>query len=434
MITSPAAATIAQRAAATIAQQAAAMIAQQAGGNQAMKIALVWNHPQRLTDLSFRFGLYVQGFQALGHEATVVCPRACAAEVDYPLHLAERAETLEDETFWRHLGADVALAITYHRKAAMLAAIQRSGTRTLALSDSDGQVGLRAHPRITLARMWHYQPNWRRRLGCLKYFLGRYVFDARRGQEEDEEMLASTRHSDAVLFHSRPAIDHFRHFLRFHGEENLAQRCRSAPFAVPAAFSQYPLPDVKDDLVVAIGRWSDPQKDAPLLADALAIALAGRPRSRVEIFGHDAEPYFGELRRRHGTVRLRGPQPLEHIRETLSRARSVIFASRWETGPHVATEALSLGATLVGAPIPNLIGLTADDAGGDPHAFGRVATDRRPGSLAGALIEEMQAWDSERRRAQDIAAHWRPLLTPTSVCRQYLQALQSVVGPVEQAP
>ncbi len=385
-----------------------------------MKIALVWNHPQRLNELSFRFGLYVQGFRALGHEATVVCPRGCAAEVAYPLEVASSPGALEDAAFWRHLGADVALAITYHRKSAMLAAIQRAGIRTLALSDSDGQVGLRAHPGITLARMWHYQPNWRRRLGCLKYFLGRYFFDGRRGQPEDEELLASTRHSDAVLFHSQPAIDCFRRFLRFHGEESLAERCRSAPFAVPAAFSQHPLPATKDDLVVAIGRWSDPQKDAPLLARAMGIALRRRPSTRLEIFGHDAEPFFADLAQRHASVVLRGAQPLEYIRQTLGRARSVIFASRWETGPHVATEALSLGATLVGAPIPNLVGLTADGA------FGTVAADRRPKSLALAFDEEMQAWDAGRRRGLDIAAHWRPRLTPSSVCRQYLQALESV--------
>ena len=387
-----------------------------------MKIALVWNHPQRLTELSFRFGLYVRGFRELGHTATVVCPRSSAATVDYPLQVAASPEELEGEDFWRRLGADAALAITYHRKSAMLAAMQKAGTHTLALSDSDGQVGLRAHPAITLARMWHYQANWRRRMGCLKYFLGRYFFDARRGQREDEEMLASTRHSDLVLFHSQPAIECFRRFLRFHGQEHLAARCRSAPFAVPAAFSEHPLPAAKDDLVVAVGRWSDPQKDAPLLARALTLALKRRPTTRLEIFGHDAEPYFASLARRHSGVTLRGAQPLEYIRETLARARSVIFASRWETGPHVATEALSLGATLVGAPIPNLRGLTADGA------FGSVAVDRRPASLARALEAEMQAWDDGRRRIDTIAAHWRPRLTPSSVCQQYLDALASVRG------
>lgn len=387
-----------------------------------MKIALVWNDPQRLAELSFRFGLYVEGLRQLGHDAVVVCRRSSAGNEDFPLHLAESRDELEDIAFWRELDAPVAIAITYHRKSAMLAAMQQAGTRTIALSDSDGQIGLRAHPTITLARMWHYQPDWRRRLGCLKYFVGRYLFDARRGQAEDEEYLASTRHSDVVLFHSQPAADCFRRFLRFHRQEALGDRLRNAPFAVPAPFSDYPLPERKDDLVVAIGRWSDPQKDARLLAQTFERVAIHRPQTHIEIFGKDSEVPFGHLQRRFQQVSLRGPQPLEFVQETLSRARSVIFTSRWETGPHVATEALSLGATLVGAPIPNLIGLSANGR------FGNVAADRHPSSVAKALLDEMQAWDDGRRRSHDMAAHWRPQLTPAGVCRQYLDALQSVTG------
>lgn len=385
-----------------------------------MNIALVWNDPQRLADLSFRFSLYVEGLRQLGHDPVVVCRRTSAGDETYPLHVAQDPSDLDDVDFWRRLGVDVAIAITYHRKAAMLAAMQRADIRTVALSDSDGQVGLRAHPAITLARMWYYQPTWRRRLGCLKYFAGRYLFDRWRGQSEDEEYLASTRHSDVVLFHSRPAAQCFRHFLAFHRQSELAERLRHAPFAVPQAFTEHPLPPVKDDLVVAIGRWSDPQKDSKLLAGTLARLLDRRPQTRVDIFGKDGEAHFGELQRRYPRLVLRGPRPLEYVRESLARARSVIFTSRWETGPHVATEALSVGTTLVGAPIPNLTGLT------DGGRFGRVARDRRPESVAAALLEEMAAWDAGSRRGADIAAHWRPRLTPAAVCRQYLTALESV--------
>lgn len=386
-----------------------------------MKIALVWNHTRRLDQLSFRFDLYAEGLRQLGHDPFLVCPRACAAEMETPLQVAETAEELNDAAFWRPLGVEVAIAITYHKRASMMAAMQQAGIRTIALSDSDGQVGLRAHPAMTLTKMWHYLPNWRKKLGCLKYFLGRYFLDGFRGQEEDLEFLRSTEHSDVVLFHSEPAIQCFRKFLRFHRREDLTSRLRHAPFAVPTFFTDHPLPQTKDDLIVAAGRWSDPQKDAPLLVGALDRLLKQRSQSRVEIFGNDADAPFGPLANRHRNLVLRGPQPLEYVRESLAKARVAVFSSRWETGPHVATEALSLGATLVGAPIPNLVGLT------EARRFGRVARDRRPASLARALLDELNDWDAGQRSLQDIAEHWRPRLTPGSIGRQYLEALEDVL-------
>ncbi len=381
-----------------------------------MKIALVWNGPVALDRISFRHENYQAGWSALGHDAVLVTARELAGSFTGETHLVARREELERAETWRTLAADVAVGITWHRMAPMLTAIRAAGTPVVAIADSDGQVGFAAHPRISWLRIGAYQKNLAGRARALRYFCRRFIASSRRRDAEELEFVASTRASDRVVLGSQPAIACFRSFLRQQRAGDLATRLREVPFAVPEAFCLRALA-AKEDRVVAIGRWSDPQKDASLLAGALAQFLARRRSTEVVIFGADAEAAFGPLARRDTRLRLAGIQEPHIVAETLATSRAALFSSRWETGPHVATEALALGATLVAAPMPNLAGMI------DGGRFGTLADSRRPDALATALATELAAWDDGRRDAAAIAAHWRARLSPAAVGRDLLATL-----------
>jgi glycosyltransferase involved in cell wall biosynthesis len=336
------------------------------------------------------------------------------------IHLVPRREDLARIATWSDLAADVAVGVTWHRMSDTLAAIRAAGTPVVAIADSDGQVGFAAHPRISWLRIGAYHPSLGGRLRALRYFCRRYIASARRQDPEEREFVASTRASDRVVLGSAPAIAGFARFLRQQQAGELSTRLREVPFAVPQEFCERPLP-AKLDRVVAIGRWSDPQKDAPLLAAALARFLALRRASEVVIFGADAESAFGELAGRESRLRLAGIQEPHVVAETLAASRTALFSSRWETGPHAATEALALGATLVSAPMPNLAGMI------DDGRFGTLSGSRRPGDLAAALAEELAAWDAGRRDAGTIAATWRARLSPQAVSTALLATLDGSV-------
>lgn len=383
-----------------------------------MKIALVWNGPVALDRISFRHENYQAGWSALGHDAVLVTAQELAGGFTGKTHLVAQRDALERIETWRSVAADVAVGITWHRMTPTLSAIRAAGTRIVALADSDGQVGFAAHPRISWQRIGAYQKTLAGRARALRYFCRRYIASARRRDPEELEFVASTRASDRVVFGSQPAIDCFHRFLRQQRAGDLATRLRDVPFAVPEDFCRRALA-AKEDRIVAIGRWSDPQKDAPLLAAALAQFLARRRSTEVVIFGADAEGAFGALARRDSRLRLAGIQEPHVVAETLAASRAAIFSSRWETGPHVATEALALGATLVSVPMPNLAGMIA---GG---RFGSLAGSRRPDALAEALAAELAVWDEGRRDPAAIAAHWRARLQPAAVSRDLLAALDS---------
>lgn len=381
-----------------------------------MKIAVVWNHDSRLLDCSFRFEQYVAGFRALGHEPVVVCARASAAGFDAPLHLAEDAAELREPRFWRELGADVAVIVTWHRMAEVLEAMRQAGTRVAAVADTDGRVGVAVFPAFALERFVVTSDGWTARAKAVKHWLGRLARDRRRPSAEDAEAVRSTRASDAVAFGHGEGVRLFRRFLAWHGEEDLASRLVEVPFTIGAAFLSCPVPTAKDDRIVAIGRWDDPQKNAPLLARALAAFLAARPGTEVVIYGTGGERTFAPLAARHPRCEYRGLARQEVVAETLSRSRALVFSSRWEGCPHAGLEALALGATLVGPPLPSLVSWTEDGR------FGRVARRTRPRDLTLALAREMAAWDAGEREPRGVAEHWRGRVAPEAVCRRLLAA------------
>ena len=383
-----------------------------------MKVALVWNGPDTLDRISFRHEHYLSGWHALGHDAFLVTARGLEGRFDGRAHLVpDRADLARVET-WRDLGAEVAVGVTWHRMSGMLGAIRAAGTRVVAIADSDGQIGFAAHPRISWLRIAAYQTTLSGRLRALRYFVRRFAASTRRRDPEELEFVASTRAADRIVLGSLPAIDCFSRFLRQQGTPELATRLREVPFAVPDYFCTIPLP-AKQDRAVAIGRWSDPQKDAPLLAAALEKFFLRRRSTEVILFGTDTKTAFGELARREPRLRLEGMQEPNLVAQALASSRVALFSSRWETGPHAATEALVLGATLVSPPMPNFEGMIA---GG---RFGTLAGSRKPEALADALNEELSTWDAGHRNAATIAAHWRARLAPAAVSRRLLEALET---------
>ncbi len=380
-----------------------------------LKIALVWNHRSRLLDCSFRFEQYVEGFRALGHDPVVVCDRALTEGFDGPLEVAESAAELTEPGFWRRVGAEVAVIVTWHRMSTVLSAIRAAGSRVISIADTDGRLSLRAYPWAALERLTVYQDSFTGRLRALKYWLERLLGAAAGGCSEDREAVASTRASDAVIFGHERGKQYFERFLAGRGELQLGECLAVVPFAIGASFLSCPVPAAKDDRVVAIGRWDDPQKHAGLLASAIARCLDGETRTEVVIFGRGAETRFASLAR-HPRVRLAGVQPQETVARALASARSIVFASRWEGSPHAALEALVLGATLVGPPIPSLASWSA---GG---RYGTVSRSHRPASLARALKHELAAWQDGRRDPEKISRYWRARLAPEVVCQRMLEA------------
>jgi glycosyltransferase involved in cell wall biosynthesis len=380
-----------------------------------MRIACFWGEARSLDRISFRHEHLIAGFAALGHEPTLVTAREWAGSFAGPLQLVDDLAGLESQALWRGLAPDFAVGVTWLGKARILEAIGAAGIPRIAVADSDGQVGFAAHPAASWARIGPRQKTARERVRAVRYFLRRYLASRGGRDSEDATYLASARASTAIAFGSEGAIAAFRRFLEANGEAALASRCFVAPFPVPSEFCALPLP-AKENRILAVGRWSDPQKNAPLLERALDGFLATGGETAVDIFGADGEAGFASLARRHARVRIHGVQEPATIRDAMARSRALVLSSRWETGPHAAGEALALGATLVSTPLPNAAGFI------DGGRFGTLAARHSPGALAEALHAESESWDEGRRDPAAISAWWRERLSPEAFCRKLLES------------
>jgi glycosyltransferase involved in cell wall biosynthesis len=144
--------------------------------------------------------------------------------------------------------------------------------------------------------------------------------------------------------------------------------------------------------------------------------LAADAEVGFDLVGPGGDAAFADLCRRQSRVTYHGPRQPEIVADLLRNARALLLSSRWESGPLVANEALSLGCTLVGpARVPSFEAICAS---------GRYGTACRGGSsrsLAAAVLDELRAWDDGRRDPAAIAATWRPRFDPRTVCGQLLK-------------
>ncbi|MCY3968419.1 MAG: glycosyltransferase [Acidobacteria bacterium] len=386
-----------------------------------MRVAVVWNHGTPLSQCSFRFEEYIRGLEELGHEAFVVCPQSSDDGFPVPTFSPALGEGLANREFWLDLRVQAAIVPSFHQMSGLLELLVRVGVRTIAMGDSDGQMGLRAFPLATIRRTVHAGASDRRQRRRRWARLGfRYLRSFLRRDPQDAEFLRSARFSDALILGNAESRDHFRRFLRKAGAAGRAERVHVAPLAINRVFCEFPDLERERRGLVAIGRWDDSQKNAPLLARALHRYLAGADDDRgqpVRIFGPGGEDHFRDLCARFPNVVHHGPQHPPVLAEALAGSRSIVFSSRWEGSPHAGCEALSMGATIVGTPIPSLRSWSENGA------YGRVASSHRAGPLAQAIAAEQEAWRRGDRDPASIAAVWRERSSGLGVCKAMLGAL-----------
>ena len=387
-----------------------------------MRIAVVWNHDTPLSQCSFRFEEYIRGLEELGHEAFVVCPQSSDDGFPVPTFCPPLGEGLANREFWLDLKVHVAILPSFHQMSGLLELLVGIGVRTIAMGDSDGQMGLRAFPLATMRRTVYAGAFDRRQRRRQLARLGlRYLRSFQRRDPQDAEFLRSARFSDVLILGNAESRDHFRRFLRKAGAGDHAERVHVAPLAINRVFCEFPDLERERRGLVAVGRWDDPQKNAPLLAAALTryLAAAGGDEEEqpVHIFGAGGEEHFRDLCGRFPGVVYRGPQHPPVLADALAGSRSIVFSSRWEGAPHAGCEALSMGATIIGTPIPSLRSWSEDGA------YGRVASAHRAGPLAHAIAAEQAAWRRGERDPASIAAVWRERSCGRGVCKAMLAAL-----------
>jgi len=380
-----------------------------------MRIGLVWPSTNRLVDITVRYERYVRGFEALGHQVVTVCPEPAAVGYRFPVHTIPDLDALRDLELWRGLGLDATVIIAWLGMPETVAAINSACPRVISVSDGDGVVGfLRVYPLTTLRRMVALQTRWGMKARAAKYWV-QLGLGASRATEQTT--IESADEADLVTVTSPGARANLAAVFAYHRRPDLTGKVVVIPYPVDDEFLLGDVPTAADraDRVVAIGRWDDPQKDAPLLAAGIEQAAALRPETEFVLIGRNGSETFARLRERVARVKYLGVQPPSVVAQVLRESRVLVLSSRWESGPIVASEALCAGCSLVG---PSWVPTIPWYCGEGP--YGSVFARRSASALADALAVELAEWDAGRRNPRATAAYFRPWFNPAAVCRDLL--------------
>src|SRR5262249_58146071 len=108
-----------------------------------------------------------------------------------------------------------------------------------------------------------------------------------------------------------------------YGRPELAARVAVIPYPVDECYLRGPVAAAaaRDRRLVAVGRWDDPQKNAPLLAAAVRRVLAVDPAVGFDLVGPGGEVVFGPLARRLPQVVYHGRKTPEEVAGLLRRGR-----------------------------------------------------------------------------------------------------------------
>ena len=382
-----------------------------------MKIAVVvprlW-YSHDTAKFSANLAPYIEAIAHLGHQPFLICLEGSKYHVDFPVKAVPKSELLQSR-FWHGLDLDAALVYTWMRHIPLLQAMKEAGIFVVSKGDTEGRISARVFPAHHYTGMLTAaQTPWEKAC-AVRHWLRRRLFLE---EKSDQEVIENIAVADKVSVDTHSAQYHLEKHLAFYGRSALADKLLVLPPPLAEDFLKAPLRHKKKEKIVAVGRWDDPVKDAPLLAQTLSLYLAKQPKAEVVLIGGGGKAVFDPLCRQYPNVACTGALPRGEILRALADARVLLMTSRGESFHFASHEALCLGATVVGPksviPLPDIC---------REGPFGTEAVGRKPSQLAAALKDEMAAWNDGKRCPTKTAMHWRPRFSGTHTIQQIIDLI-----------
>ena len=348
------------------------------------------------------------GFETIGHSATIVCGPGSTYPPETEAITVDGARA-HDPGWWRRQKFDLAVVFTWmHSHLAVLKVIAASDAFVISKGDTNGLYGARAHPRNTLGAAISSADD-PASAGRNVWLWGKRFVLRREHENHARPFLANLRQAHATVVETEVARENLRRFLDSAGASDLVSRVHVVPNPCAVPFMTADVPGRKERLIYAAGRWGAREKNFGLLEHVLERELSRDPDASAVVAGRVPERLRAPSPRK---IQFVGEVERERLAEIAARARVCLVTSRWESFHLAAHEALAVGATVVGTPIP----VVSDMVSGG--RYGTMARAHRPASVHAALREEMRLWDDGRRDAESIAVEWRGRLAPEVVARQ----------------
>jgi glycosyltransferase involved in cell wall biosynthesis len=209
----------------------------------------------------------------------------------------------------------------------------------------------------------------------------------------DKKMVRGMSQVPVFAAETPLAVARVKRFLRLY---NAAPMPRVVTIPHPANTAEMRLlpGDLKENIVMAVGRWDDAVKGWPLLLEIARRFLAIRHDWKMVIVG-DTPAFSAKASREIASLRdrlvLTGPLEHQQLSGWNRKAKIYLLTSHCETFNIAAAEALCCGCSVVGpAQIASVSYFIGSQSGTSSHL-------RTPDHMTDALIAEVDQWEAGKR-------------------------------------
>jgi glycosyltransferase involved in cell wall biosynthesis len=347
---------------------------------------------------SIDFGGYCRALARLGYSPILVCQGNERPASEFPVVEASGGE-MEQPDFWRGLGLDAVIFFNWLRAPVVVGAMKQAGLFVISRGDTDGQTSGRVFPKAAWLTMEASDDPMIVRFRKAKYLAERYL---KLSAVEDKALVETVNRTDAVAIECKEAANNLRRILTYYKRSDLGSKVHVIPHSVSDEVLAEKIDlNQRPRTIICGGRWSDPQKDAHLLAATFEKLVHRQPDLQILIMGDGAAHLFEPLTSRHPNVKWLRRVDRERVAALLAKSRIAVSSSRWEGYSILAAEALCMGCTLATPPLPGFISMA------ESGRFGTIASRRHPAALVRAIETELALWDRGKRVPGEISALWR---------------------------
>jgi len=223
-------------------------------------------------------------------------------------------------------------------------------------------------------------------------------------------------HADLILLETPEGVRLTKERLCRFGRADIAARIQYVPHPVSGSM-EYNTSIQKEKRIIAVGRWEDYSKNAPLLIKSLAIILDRYPDYEAHVFG-SGDDRLHQLKNGifktnvKNRIFVHGKIPNAQLGKEYLRSRIFFAPSRSESFNIAGAEALSGGCSFVGSGhIFSFRNFVSKNSG----MLARTYTAKR---MAEALSIEIIAWGEGLRNPERSSFLWRQEVAASTIAKQ----------------
>jgi glycosyltransferase involved in cell wall biosynthesis len=351
-------------------------------------------------------GLTCHSLQKMGVESKVVLLDGSDVK-KHPDIIRASLEQMASEEWWRSFRLDAVVLYSWAapRYTPIAKAIKAGGAKLIVRCDS-GEPYSQWQKTVREAFYTHYLAarykgkGWAYACGATLLKTPLFYIPAL----YDNRVVENLSHADLILNETPDGVQLLKELLIKKGRIDIAERVRYSPHPIVEEAIYDPAVK-KEKRIIAVGRWDNYQKNAPLLIRTVGKVLAEQSDYEAHIFG-GGEEVLRELTNKlpeevRSRIFIRGKvSPRELIRE-YQKSRILFMPSRSEGSSVAAEEALVCGCSVVGSRhifcMRNFVSKKS----------GTLSQKYNAESLKTALEGEIHAWDSGQRDSEVFSTDWQ---------------------------